>query len=172
MEQPTGFVIAGKEHKVCKLQKALYGLKQASHAWNLQFHGVLTELGYSQTYSDAGVYEYHLQEGVDSIIVILYVDDITILGSSIKKINALKSSLSSQYEMTDLEEIQPYLGVNITRYYANCTLEISQQEYIQMKVEKFRMRDFSPVYTPLQAGCEGHLVKFEDQASASDIKKY
>ena len=27
MEQPTGFIIAGKERKVCKLQKALYGLK-------------------------------------------------------------------------------------------------------------------------------------------------
>src|SRR6266404_2877173 len=41
MEQPTGFIIAGKEHKVCRLQKALYGLKQASRAWNQQFHAVL-----------------------------------------------------------------------------------------------------------------------------------
>jgi hypothetical protein len=29
MQQPTGFEIAGQEHKVCKLIKALYGLKQA-----------------------------------------------------------------------------------------------------------------------------------------------
>ena len=172
MEQPTGFVVAGKEHLVCKLQKALYGLKQASRAWNLQFHGVLTELGYSRTYSDAGVYVCHLQEGDDSIIDILYVDDITILGNSINKINALKSSLSSRYEMTDLGEIQSYLGVNITRDRANRTMEINQKEYIQMIVEKFGMRDANPVHTPLPAGCEGHLVKFEDQASASDIKKY
>ncbi len=60
MEQPIGFVTAGKEHMVCQLQKALYGLKQASCAWNLQFHGVLTELSFTQTYSDAGVYVYHL----------------------------------------------------------------------------------------------------------------
>jgi hypothetical protein len=115
MEQPIGFIVAGQEHKVCKLQKALYGLKQASRAWNLQFHGVLNELSFTQTYSDAGVYVYHLQEGGDSVIIILYVDDITILGNSIKKINALKKSLSSRYEMTDLGEIQSYLGVNITR---------------------------------------------------------
>jgi hypothetical protein len=95
MEQPIGFVVAGQEHKVCKLQKALYGLKQASRAWNLQFHGVLNELSFTWMYSDAGVYVYHLQEGGDSVIVILYVDDITILGNSIKKINALKKSLSS-----------------------------------------------------------------------------
>jgi len=64
MEQPVGFVTAGSEHLVCRLQKALYGLKQASRAWNLQFHGVLNDLGLTRTYSDAGVYVYHLQEGV------------------------------------------------------------------------------------------------------------
>jgi hypothetical protein len=172
MEQPIGFVVAGQEHKVCKLQKALYGLKQASCAWNLQFHGVLNELSFTQTYSDAGVYVYHLQEGGDSIIVILYVDDITILGNSIKKINTLKKSLFSRYEMTDLGEIQSYLGVNITRDCANCTMEIDQKEYVQTIVERFSMRDANPVYTPLPAGCEDHLVKFDGQASASDIKKY
>lgn len=29
MEQPEGFVVAGKEHLVCKLNKNMYGLKQA-----------------------------------------------------------------------------------------------------------------------------------------------
>ena len=47
MEQPVGFVTAGSEHLVCRLQKALYGLKQASRAWNVQFHGVLCELGFT-----------------------------------------------------------------------------------------------------------------------------
>ena len=30
MEQPSGFEVAGEEHKVCKLQRSIYGLKQAS----------------------------------------------------------------------------------------------------------------------------------------------
>jgi hypothetical protein len=29
VEQPMGFIVAGKEHKVLKLKKALYGLHEA-----------------------------------------------------------------------------------------------------------------------------------------------
>ncbi len=74
--------------------------------------------------------------------------------------------------MTDMGEIQSYLSVNITRDRANCTMEINQKDYIQQVVERFGMRDANPVYTPLPAGTEAHLVKYEDQASTSEIKKY
>jgi len=33
MEQPEGFRLPGKEHKVWQLRKALYGLKQAGLSW-------------------------------------------------------------------------------------------------------------------------------------------
>ena len=56
MEQPEGFVNPDHPDKVCLLKKAIYRLKQASHAWNLQFHGVLLKLGFTRTRSDAGVY--------------------------------------------------------------------------------------------------------------------
>src|SRR6266702_53481 len=74
--------------------------------------------------------------------------------------------------MTDMGEIQSYLSVNITRDHANCTMEINQTDYIQQVVEMFGMRDANPVYTPLPAGMEAHLVKYKDQASTSEIKKY
>ena len=104
--------------------------------------------------------------------MILYVDDMTILGSSLDKINDLKKSLSSQYEMTELGEIQSYLGVNITRDCALHTMEINQTDYIESIVERFGMLNSNPVYTPLPLGCEAHLVKYEDQASAAEIKQY
>ncbi len=130
MEQPTGFIVAGKEHKVCRLQKALYGLKQASHAWNQQFHAVLTELGFTWTYSDSGVYMYPQHGGDDALFIILYVDDITILGNLTCRIKWLKDSLASCYEMSDLGEIQLYLSVDIIRDCPNSTLEINQIVYM------------------------------------------
>ena len=86
MEQPQGFIAPGQEKKVCHLKKAIYGLKQASRAWNQQFHGVLTELGFTRTFADAGVYVYHQCKGDGPLFIILYVDDITMMGPSLEAI--------------------------------------------------------------------------------------
>jgi hypothetical protein len=112
MEQPQGFIDPDHPNKVCLLKKAIYGLKQASRAWNLQFHGVLVDLGFTRTHSDAGVYHRHNDGG--TLIIILYVNDITILGDNLKNVDKLKTTLSNRYEMTDLGEIDSYLGVQIS----------------------------------------------------------
>ena len=114
MEQPEGFTVPGQEHKVCLLKKAIYGLKQASHTWNILFHSVLIGLGFTRTRPDAGVYVYHLLDGEGIVIIILYIDDITLLGDSSKEISRIKLVLSSRFEMTDLGEIKSYLRVQIT----------------------------------------------------------
>jgi hypothetical protein len=111
MEQPQGFVNLDHPHKVCLLKKAIYGLKQALHTWNQQFHGVLLNLGFTRMCLDAGV--YHCQDDGGVLIIILYVDNITILGDNLKSVNDLKATLSNHYEMTDLGDIDSYLGVCI-----------------------------------------------------------
>src|SRR5712671_6258409 len=111
MEQPQGFIMPGTETKVCHLKRAIYSLKQASHTWNIQFHGFLTGIGFTRTHANAGVYVDHQQQGDGPLIVILYVDDITILGSSIAAVDCLKAQIAKQYEVTDLGEIESYLGV-------------------------------------------------------------
>jgi len=114
MEQPQGFIATGKETWVCHLQKAIYGLKQASHAWNSNIHAALTELGFKRTIADAGVYVMHQREGDGPLYVILYIDDITILGASLQAVKKLKNNLAKHYEISDLGEIELYLGIRLT----------------------------------------------------------
>ena len=122
MEQPQGSIDPDNPNKVCLLKKAIYGLKQASHAWNLQFHGVLLDLGFACTHSDAGI--YHRQDHGGMLIIILYVDNITTFGDNLDSVNNLKAKLSNCYEMTDLGEINSYLGVRIKRDRSTKRLEI------------------------------------------------
>jgi hypothetical protein len=171
MEQPEGFITAGQENKVCRLKKAIYGLKQASRTWNQQFHGVLSELGFTRTYADAGIYANHQRKG-DPIYVILYVDDITIMGTSLKAINTLKDDLKQRYEITDLGEIASYLGIRITRNRSGRIIEIDQSGYISDILDRFGMADANPHNTPLPSGAQVDLIKYNEQASPSEIRHY
>ena len=157
---------------MCRLKKALYGLKQASRTWNLQFHGVLTGLGFTWTHADAGVYVHH-QHGEEGIqIVILYVDDITLLGISLENIKHTKDLLSARYDMSDMGEIQSYLGIRIVRDWAEWCIQIDQSGYIADVLTRFGMADANSHNTLLPSGADVHLVKYNGQASSSDIKHY
>ena len=46
IEQPEGFVVPGKEKKVCKLIKSLYGLKQAPKQWHAKFDKTMLSNGF------------------------------------------------------------------------------------------------------------------------------
>ena len=170
MEQPQGFVAPGQSDKVCLLKKAIYGLKQASRAWNLQFNQVLLELGFKRTHSDAGI--YHRLDAGGTIIIILYVDDITILGDTIAQMTSLKATLSTRYEMTDLGEIDSYLGVKITRDRSIKRLDIDQSRYVLEVLSRFGLADANPTRTPLPAGAEAHLVKHTGEATPREIKHF
>ena len=172
MEQPQGFIIADAAEKVCRLKKAIYGLKQAPCTWNMAFHDVLTAQGLKWTHADAGIYVHPQHGGMGSLIVVVYVDNITFFGSSLEDVKALKTALSKCFEMTDMGEIKSYLGINIHRDRPNKRLVIDQSRYLQGVLTHFSMADANPTPTPLPSGADVHLVKNPEQATATDIKLY
>src|SRR6266850_2144923 len=161
-----------KRHGSAAFKKAIYGLKQASHTWNSNIHAALTELGFKRTVADAGVYVMHQQEGDGPLYIILYIDDITILGASLEAVKELKVNLAKCYEISDLREIESYLRIHITRDQQSKCLTINQSGYVKDVLEHFGMANANPHNTPLPAGADVHLVKYNLQASVSDIKHY
>src|SRR5712692_6386852 len=172
MEQPQGFIAAEQENKVCKLKRALYGLKQASRIWNQQFHGVLIALGFEWTYSDADIYVCHQHGGNSLLIIILYVDDITIMGSLLEDAKQLKEKLSLCHEMSDLGEIQSYLGMWICQDHSKKCIEVDQSGYIRSILDHFSMADANPHPTPLPTGANVHLIKNTAQATQAEVKHF
>ena len=85
MKQPDGFHVEGKEDYVCRLRKSLYGLKQALRQWYKKFESVMCEQGYRKTTSDHCVFVRKFSND-DFIILLLYVDDMLIVGKNVYRI--------------------------------------------------------------------------------------
>ena len=77
MQQLEGFMKRGKEHLVCRLKKSLYGLTK--------FDSFMTDQGYHKTQADHCVFVKKF-EGGDFLILLLYVDDMLIIGRDLAKI--------------------------------------------------------------------------------------
>ena len=122
--------------------------------------------------ADAGIYVKSQREGDVPLFIIVYIDDITILGVSLEAVKLLKSDLSKCYEMSDLREIMSYLRIRITRDHSLRCLEINQSGYLTNVLERFGMSNATPHNTPLPTGADEHLVKFEGQATALEIKNF
>ena len=88
MSQLEGFIVQEQESLVCKLRKSLYGLKQASRQWYKKFDSFMNRTGFKRCAANHCCYAKFFDNSY--IILLLYVDDMLIVGSSTKEINNLK----------------------------------------------------------------------------------
>uniref|UniRef100_A0A3Q7J8T1 Reverse transcriptase Ty1/copia-type domain-containing protein n=1 Tax=Solanum lycopersicum TaxID=4081 RepID=A0A3Q7J8T1_SOLLC len=72
-----------------------------------------------------------------------------IAGSSMREINNLKTRLSAVFEMKDLGPAKQILGMKISRDRSVCTLNLSQELYIEKMLRRFRINNSKPRTTPL-----------------------
>jgi hypothetical protein len=108
----------------------------------------MIEQGYSRCHSDHYVYFKRLENG-SYIILILYVDDMLVPWSNMQNINVLKKKLANSFAMKDLGAAKKILGMRITKDGKNHTLTLSQGEYTENVLKRFRMQNAKPISTPL-----------------------
>ncbi|KAL0544621.1 hypothetical protein IC582_019738 [Cucumis melo] len=127
MAKPKGFIKKGQEQKVCKFQKSIYGLKQA-RSWNIRFDTAIKSYGFEQNVDELCVYK----KVVNSIVafLVLYVDDILLIGNDVGYLTDIKKWLATQFQMKDLGDAQYVFGIQVVRNRKNRTLVISQASYI------------------------------------------
>lgn len=82
MKQPEGYIKSGQEQKVCRL-RSLYGLKQSPRCWNSVLDTHLKSMGFTQLKSDPYIY-VSTSEGVSTLVLAVYVDDILKLKKPLK----------------------------------------------------------------------------------------
>jgi hypothetical protein len=97
MMQPEGHVDQAHPEFVCRLRKALYGTKQGARVWNQKLHGLLVATGCEQSKLEPCL--YYMGQGADQLLVLVWVDDITLVGPKALRDKVL-SQLRSELTLT------------------------------------------------------------------------
>ena len=150
MTQPEGFVDSKNPDKVCKLQRSIYGLKQASRSWNIRFDEVISEYNFVKNVEEPCVYKK--VSGSRVVFLVLYVDDILIIGNDIPMLTDVKKYLSTRFAMKDLGEAAYILGVRIYRDRSKKILGLSQSTYIDKVLKRFSMHDSKKGFLTMSSG--------------------
>ena len=139
MMQPEDFIAKNQEHMVCKLKRSIYGLKQASRSWNIRFDQAIKSFGFKQNLDEPYVYERHQDNVV--MFLVLYVDDILLIGNDVGVMLSVKIWLSSQFDVKDLGKANHILGIKLGQERKNRMLGLSQAGYIDTILARFGMQN-------------------------------
>ena len=83
-----------------------------------------------------------------TILLLLYVNDMIIIGDDLSGIQELKDFLSQQFEMKDLKHLSYFLGFEIT--HSTDGLYITQAKYASELLSRVRLIDSKIVDTPIE----------------------
>ena len=71
------------------------------------------------------------------IFLVLYVDDILLIGDNVKLLTEVKDCLATQFKMKNLRNANYVLGIQILRDRKNRVLALSQATYIDKVLTRF-----------------------------------
>ncbi|KAL0342540.1 UNVERIFIED_CONTAM: Retrovirus-related Pol polyprotein from transposon TNT 1-94 [Sesamum calycinum] len=136
MDQLEGFIFIGEEQKVYHLQRSIYGLKQAFRSWNTRFDEIIRDYDFIKNEFDPCVYKKI--SGSTVAYLVLYVDDILLIGTNVKMLGDIKAWLSTQYSMKNVGEASYILGIKIYRDRSRRMLGLTQSSYIGKVLKRSR----------------------------------
>ena len=169
MKQPPGYAMSGSDGKplVCQLQKALYGLKQSGRHWYQKLVEIMTKLKFLRSEVDSAVFFRRDEAKKMLIIVLVHVDDCTIVGRPKQLIPKFKIEMSKFVQITDLGELHWILGIEVHKIWEDKQILLSQRSYIDSILRRYGFDDAKPVSTPMDTD-----VRLSSAQSPSSTKEF
>jgi len=121
-----------KKPVIVRLRRSLYGLKQAGELWYAKIDQIFKSEGYKRLVHDQCIYIKRDSETGAVTIICCYVDDILFMGNSPTEIHSTIKHFRSQVtNLTEMGEVNRYIGVDIKRDRVAHTISLSQKPYIE-----------------------------------------
>src|ERR1700678_1194625 len=151
MRQPPGYEEVGADgrKRVMRLRKTLYGLKQAGRRWYHKLVEIMSKLGFSRCGGDQAVFFRRCETTNVLLIVLVYVDDCSIVGKMKALIARFKVEIAKFVEITDMGELHWILGIEVRRIREERKILLSQKSYIDSILRRYNFDDLKPVSTPM-----------------------
>ncbi|CAI7753289.1 unnamed protein product [Closterium sp. NIES-53] len=104
---------------------------------------------------------------LSQLYVLLYVDDLVFATVDTEALALVKAELQERHTCTDMGELQSYLGLQVTRDRARCTITLTQSNMVQQVLQRFSF-EISPLQpTPLPTGHSLSIPPFEESVEPS-----
>ena len=118
MKLPQGFQEYNSEGKpmVELLKRSIYGLHQSGREWYFTIRDYFKSVGMRQLKSDPCAFLYNDPKTNKLVIILIYVDDITIASSDEECIARVKDLIKSRFKVKDLGEAQWLLKIQIQKF--------------------------------------------------------
>uniref|UniRef100_A0A803PLS2 Reverse transcriptase Ty1/copia-type domain-containing protein n=1 Tax=Cannabis sativa TaxID=3483 RepID=A0A803PLS2_CANSA len=88
------------ENLVCKLHKSIYGLRQSSQQWYKKLTDALLEEGFTQSHADYTLFTLGTHNTF--VVLLVYVDDIILVGPNIQVLHQLQDALQTKFKVKTL----------------------------------------------------------------------
>ncbi|GKC45706.1 putative RNA-directed DNA polymerase [Tanacetum coccineum] len=133
----------------------------------LGFNEEIKKFGFTQNRDEPCV--YRKASGSNVVFLILYVDDILIMGNNIPRLKEVKDYLGKCFSMKDLGEAAYILGIKIYRDRSLRLIGLNQSAYIDKILKKFSMQNSKKGFIPMEVK---HDLSNEMCASSDEEKAY
>nr|GEZ34065.1 retrotransposon protein, putative, Ty1-copia subclass [Tanacetum cinerariifolium]GEZ34413.1 retrotransposon protein, putative, Ty1-copia subclass [Tanacetum cinerariifolium] len=112
---------------------------------------------------------YQKASGSNVTFLILYVDDIIIMGNHIPCLQSVKDYLGKCFAMNDLGEATFILGIKIYRDRSKRLIGLGQNAYMEKILKRYKMNNSKPGYIPMEEKLD--LNKTQDASTPKEVKR-
>ncbi|GJT83874.1 retrotransposon protein, putative, ty1-copia subclass [Tanacetum coccineum] len=135
-------------------------------SWNKRFDKEIKKFGFAQNFDEPCVYQK--ASGSNVTFLILYVDDIIIMGNHIPSLRSVKDYLRKCFAMKDLGETSFILGIKIYRDRSKRLIGLGQNAYMDKILKRYRIDNFKRGHIYMQERLD--LNKIQGASTPEEVK--
>ncbi|CAI7729281.1 unnamed protein product [Closterium sp. NIES-53] len=148
LRRPPGFTGTFPVGTQWSLRWPVYGLRQVLREWHDTLRTTLASLGFAPSTAGPSLF-LCTDTSLTPFYVLVYVHHLVFATADTEALTLVKSELQKRHTCTDLGELRSYLGLQITRDRARCTITLTQSYMVHQVLQRFGFQFSSPQPSPL-----------------------